>query len=740
MDRDARRAGLVGAHIRRDVVDQQVDVEPVGGPEPGFVHQQGVGGHVVGQLRLEFHLAGRVEHAHHVAVDDALGIRRLRVHVHERRRVDVVHPVEVLELRVQAVLGVRREQPQRRVRLASDFVLGQRRVAVGLRRLGLEFVLARRRRELQIRPRRSRGQLGLGRALAQVFPRRDPEELVDPVVELLDHHLLRVDVLRERARAGLFGVEHARERRGDLDVGLGLEERLDGLFVEVHPVVPVRDVDGPVLERRDRRQHDVGLLDRRVEEQIDGHDQLELLEGLEDLVLVEVLADHVLVGDPQQPDRRILRVEDLLRDLVDVDGAVGVAGRHVGALTGVELALGACRAGVADGAFRRGLDHGVVVEAPCEQVAVARAAAGLADVAGHRHQRVDRADIGAAVDMALHAVADPDRGGVRRRELLGHTLDHVDGQAGLLGSPLDRDVGLDVGLELVVAEAVGRDPLTVDQARVDQVAGHAERQRAVGAGLHLPVLVALDRGLREDGVDHHDLGAALLGFVDVLERVHRAVRGVRAPNDDVLALDHVLGVVAPHVAHVVVLGVDAGRPARRTDEARGVAQRRHHAFDAVVRDPEVARVLGQRHAEERAVLGLDLQDLVGDGVEGFIPGDALPLARAAPDLAHRILDPVRAVDRARIGVAFHAQAAVGEGRLGRALDELEHAILHVADDAAGVVAVAWAGVAEGLIGVKPRERRAPKGRALLRQRAQQTGARQGRHRSGHHQDLQETPA
>jgi len=290
------------------------------------------------------------------------------------------------------------------------------------------------------------------------------------------------------------GVEHGRERRGDLDVRLGLEQRFDRLFVQVQPVVPVRDVDCPILERRDSRQNDVGLLDRRVEEQVDGHDHLDLLKGLDDLVLVEVLADDDLVGDPQQPHRRVLGVQDLLvgvqdllADFVDVEGAVGVGRGRIGALAGVELALRAGRAGVPDRALGRGLDHGVVVEAPGEQVTVARAAAGFADVAGHRDKRVDGAHVDATVDMALHAVADPDRGRVGGRELLGHTLDDVNRQPGLLGAPLDSDVGLDVSLVFVVAEAVGRDPLAADQALVDQMARHGERQRAVGAGLDLPV-------------------------------------------------------------------------------------------------------------------------------------------------------------------------------------------------------------------------------------------------------------
>lgn len=50
-------------------------------------------------------------------------------------------------------------------------------------------------------------------------------------------------------------------------------------------------------------------------------------------------------------------------------------------------------------------------------MAITRAAAFDTDVAGHSDKGIDSANVGAAVDMTLHPVTNPDRGRLNRRKL-----------------------------------------------------------------------------------------------------------------------------------------------------------------------------------------------------------------------------------------------------------------------------------------------------------------------------------
>ena len=68
-------------------------------------------------------------------------------------------------------------------------------------------------------------------------------------------------------------------------------------------------------------------------------------------------------------------------------------------------------------------------------MAIAGAAAYLAHVAGHGHQRVQSAHRGAAVDVALQTVTNPDGGRLVRAEFLGHLGDTLGRYAGFFSRP-----------------------------------------------------------------------------------------------------------------------------------------------------------------------------------------------------------------------------------------------------------------------------------------------------------------
>ena len=343
-------------------------------------------------------------------------------------------------------------------------------------------------------------------------------------------------------------------------------------------------------------------------ELLNGDNHIQLFKGSFQLVAVKILRKGIFAGYPEHFQLGILGIQNFLGNPVDVQRAVGIGGLFPAAK--VKLALGAAAAHKTLGACGALLRHGVVVETPGLQMPVACAAALNAHVACHGHKGIHGAHHGPAVGVALHAVANPHGRGVGRSKFFRHRADFMGGYARNLRRPLHGDVGPQVGRKFVKTHGPVFDKILIHKSGIQQMAGHAERQRAIAASAHLPVHIALGRSLGKDGVNNHHLGALLPGLVDVLHGVHGTPRRVCAPHDDVLGLDHVFRVVAPHVAEVVVLGVNARRPAGRAHKAAGVAEGRHHAFHAVVGDAEVAGILGKAQPQQVAVLFLQLQNLV----------------------------------------------------------------------------------------------------------------------------------
>ena len=93
------------------------------------------------------------------------------------------------------------------------------------------------------------------------------------------------------------------------------------------------------------------------------------------------------------------------------------------------------------------------------------------------------------------------------------------------------------------------------------------------------------------------------------------------------------------------------------------------------------------------VLLLCLNEFVGNEVDGFVPGDALPLVFAAfADAEHGIFVAVGIVKRLDAGKAFGAHSPLAHGRIGVAF-QLDHpAVFHRSDDCT----IGNAGTARGL--------------------------------------------
>lgn len=167
---DAGRSGLVCAHVGGLVVHQILDVEVVSSPKPCLIHDQAFLGDVAGQLDLDPKLSNLVEDTHRIKVGNLLFLRIIGMHVEERFLVELLHPVEIDELGVQAELRMRRQQPEFIIRLAPFLVSGQGVVAVLLTQLGEKLVLSGRRAELHVAPGGGGGELCLDGAVFEVGP------------------------------------------------------------------------------------------------------------------------------------------------------------------------------------------------------------------------------------------------------------------------------------------------------------------------------------------------------------------------------------------------------------------------------------------------------------------------------------------------------------------------------------------------------------------------------------------
>ena len=152
------------------------------------------------------------------------------------------------------------------------------------------------------------------------------------------------------------------------------------------------------------------------------------------------------------------------------------------------------------------------------------------------------------------------------------------------------------------------------------------------------------------------------------------------------------------VVQLGAAGVGDGGVTYAVDQRHGVVARqvalRATRLEHVARAPEVAETrraeelrvaAAARGAEETFEAGfvLHVHERVGDGVDGFLPADALPLVAATfAHALHGVLVAVGVIQRLNAREALGAHSALGHG-VGRVAFELDDAaVLHVRDDAA----------------------------------------------------------
>ena len=430
--------------------------------------------------------------------------------------------------------------------------------------------------------------------------------------------------------------------------------------------MPVGRVQVAVFEMRAGGQDDVGVIHAVGHRDVAADDeQVGARQRLAHVILVGMHDQRIVVVDEQRLERRVeVRVEQQARNIEDVEGA-RARRRQVGA----RQAIGFGRVGVA-----RGRDQ---------------SAARHAELAGQRRERGDRADAGAAVLVALEAVAPGDDCRLRlvippreRADVLGAHAADLRGAFRRIGARRFHE-GLESEHVLIYEYVIERaEPLHFHRKRPGQ--------HHVGARPYGEEQVRLVGDLDSSRIDHHELCAVALGGVDQPHQVQIAGGRVVAPDDDELGEAHLLERRARAIAEGagVGLGADAAahRAAVQERGAEAVEETQRHRIRG--KHALRSRVVERQHRLRSVALD-DAADLRVDGIERFVPGDAREFA-AAPvaDALERITQPVGAVDELRILLGdLGADRAVRDGIGARALHGEHLPVGHGDRQAAGVRAV-----------------------------------------------------
>ena len=335
-----------------------------------------------------------------------------------------------------------------------------------------------------------------------------------------------------------------------------------------------------------------------------------------------------------------------------------ITGEHAGDAAHVQLADRRV-------AVLKTFDQGLV---PAVDAALAPGGAAplVPPLAAHGRQAGHGVHVGRAVAAAGEAVADADEGAVGGAVQAGEGLDLLHREPGDCRCPLGA-AGGEVRLELGRAVGVAGHEAAVRIAVAEGDVHGGAGQRRVRAGAQGQVHVGSGGARRAVGIDHHQLGAALLpGAGDVAHQVDLGGDGVAAPHHDQVGLRHLPRVRAPDVAH----------PRLPPGGGDGGADR--HLLARVAHDvaqPLDAVALHQAHGAggvigpdgKRAVLRRRVAEGIGDPAERLVPANAGELAGALRPRAQQGMgETVRMVGPLGVAPNLRADDARGVAVVGPA--------------------------------------------------------------------------
>ena len=242
--------------------------------------------------------------------------------------------------------------------------------------------------------------------------------------------------------------------------------------------------------------------------------------------------------------------------------------------------------------------------------------------ANQRGQYSDGARGGSAIVTALDAVVEADNGGLGRRVVTGEALDVRNGDAGDRGNAVWR-VFVGALAELIEAGGPARDVILIEEAVANDDVHHSEREGGIGTGIDGDVPVGGARGARGVGVDDDEPGAIAARFFNEGPEVDVVAVNVGRPGEDQLRVRESFGVGTELAAINGDEGLAAGLRADGAVELRGAETVEEAAIHGTVAELAYGAGIGIRQDRFGAVLAGDGGEAGRDGVEGFVPGDAL---------------------------------------------------------------------------------------------------------------------
>ena len=264
-----------------------------------------------------------------------------------------------------------------------------------------------------------------------------------------------------------------------------------------------------------------------------------------------------------------------------------------------------------------------------------------------------------------------------RRVVAGEAFDVRDRDAADRGDAFRRVLGR-ARPELIEAAGPAGDVILVEEPVADDDVHHAKRERRVGAGVDGDVPVRGARGARGVRVDDDELRAVAARFFNEGPEVDVVAVNVGRPGEDQLRVRESFGVGAELAAVDGDQGLATCLRADGAVELRGAETVEEAAIHGTVAELADGAGVGIRQDRFGAVLAGDGGEAGRDGVEGFVPGNALERLGFtavwqrgfghAGAAAHRVEQAVRRVNTVEVLRHFAAEEAARDGVIGVAAE------------------------------------------------------------------------
>ncbi len=270
--------------------------------------------------------------------------------------------------------------------------------------------------------------------------------------------------------------------------------------------------------------------------------------------------------------------------------------------------------------------------------------------ADQRRQHGDRSCGCAAVVRALHAIVQANDGRRRGGVVMREAFNILDGNAGERRNPIRRIFG-DPLAQLIEAAGPSRDVILVVEPVAHNDVHHAQRQRRIGAGIDGDVPVRGARRARRIRIDDDQLCAVAASLFDEGPQMNIVAVDVRGPRDDELCVREGFRVGAEFAA----INRDQRLPPVSEQIVRSSCDAPSLMEEPSVHRPVIQNAnrprIGVRQDRFRPMLFCDPLQPRSDGVESFVPRDALEGFSLAPlrqgsfwharTPAHGIKQPIR---------------------------------------------------------------------------------------------------